>query len=336
MLPLVRRRLPAARLPFEDRRVIAAIGATLVATAAAARAGSPRSALREGVVQAIGVVPALVALQRPRPRRLPRGRAQGDRRLRAGHRRPRRGAQGARPLRLQPDRADDAALGRRHGPARAPGRAARARWPAPASASAAPRSRSRCSPGATATTARPLAEAFHTPGREIQRLTRDQGADPRAARGRGRRAGRDPPGRERATRAGRIDSRRRCSDGSTTSASPSRTSTPRSTLYEKSFEMELAHRETVESQGVEAVLLDVGDGPRRAAARRSAPTPPSASSSQRKGPGLHHVAYAVDDIDATLERARRRRDRADRQRGRGSGSATAASPSSTRARPAAS
>ena len=31
-------------------------------------------------------------------------------------------------------------------------------------------------------------------------------------------------------------------------------------LYEKSFEMELAHRETVESQGVEAVLLDVGEG----------------------------------------------------------------------------
>ena len=31
-------------------------------------------------------------------------------------------------------------------------------------------------------------------------------------------------------------------------------------LYEKSFEMALAHRETVESQGVEAVLLDVGDG----------------------------------------------------------------------------
>ena len=31
-------------------------------------------------------------------------------------------------------------------------------------------------------------------------------------------------------------------------------------LYEQSFEMELAHRETVEEQGVEAVLLDVGDG----------------------------------------------------------------------------
>ncbi|HEY3492449.1 MAG TPA: VOC family protein, partial [Solirubrobacterales bacterium] len=31
-------------------------------------------------------------------------------------------------------------------------------------------------------------------------------------------------------------------------------------LYRDGFGMELAHRETVESQGVEAVLLDVGDG----------------------------------------------------------------------------
>ncbi len=61
VLPLVRRRLPAARLPFEDVRVVAAIGATLVATGALRkRFGS--STLREGVVQAIGAVPALVAL----------------------------------------------------------------------------------------------------------------------------------------------------------------------------------------------------------------------------------------------------------------------------------
>ena len=61
VLPLVRRRLPAARLPFEDPRVLAAIGATLVATAALRkRFGS--STLREGAVQAIGAVPALIAL----------------------------------------------------------------------------------------------------------------------------------------------------------------------------------------------------------------------------------------------------------------------------------
>ncbi len=61
VLPLVRRRMPAARLPFEDARVLAAIGATLVATGALRkRFGS--STLREGAVQAIGAVPALVAL----------------------------------------------------------------------------------------------------------------------------------------------------------------------------------------------------------------------------------------------------------------------------------
>lgn len=61
VLPLVRRRLPAARLPFEDARVLAAIGATLVATAAL-RKRFASSTLREGAVQAIGAAPALVAL----------------------------------------------------------------------------------------------------------------------------------------------------------------------------------------------------------------------------------------------------------------------------------
>jgi uncharacterized protein YqhQ len=61
VLPLVRRRLPAARLPFEDRRVLAAIGAALAATALLRRRMAT-SARREGLVQAIGAVPAVVAL----------------------------------------------------------------------------------------------------------------------------------------------------------------------------------------------------------------------------------------------------------------------------------
>jgi len=61
VLPLARRRLPAARLPFEDWRVVAAVGATLAATAALRRR-SPATAVRESLVQAIGVVPALIAL----------------------------------------------------------------------------------------------------------------------------------------------------------------------------------------------------------------------------------------------------------------------------------
>jgi len=72
-------------------------------------------------------------------------------------------------------------------------------------------------------------------------------------------------------------------------------------LYGESFEMELAHRETVESQGVEAVLLDVGDG-HVELLRPLGPDTAVGKFLARSGPGLHHVAYAVDDIDATLPR----------------------------------
>jgi methylmalonyl-CoA/ethylmalonyl-CoA epimerase len=72
-------------------------------------------------------------------------------------------------------------------------------------------------------------------------------------------------------------------------------------LYEKSFEMTLAHRETVESQGVEAVLLDVGEG-HVELLRPLGPDTAVGKFLARKGEGLHHVAYAVDDIDATLVR----------------------------------
>jgi uncharacterized protein YqhQ len=61
ILPLVRRRLPAARLPFEDPRVIGAIGATLVATGLLRRLARA-SAAREAAAQALGIVPAVVAL----------------------------------------------------------------------------------------------------------------------------------------------------------------------------------------------------------------------------------------------------------------------------------
>lgn len=61
VLPLVRRRLPAARLPFEDWRVVTAVGMTLVASGLL-RKRMRGSALREGLVQAVGAVPAVVAL----------------------------------------------------------------------------------------------------------------------------------------------------------------------------------------------------------------------------------------------------------------------------------
>ena len=72
-------------------------------------------------------------------------------------------------------------------------------------------------------------------------------------------------------------------------------------LYEDSFAMSLAHRETVEEQGVEAVLLDVGDG-HVELLRPLGPETAVGRFLAREGSGLHHVAYAADDIDSTLER----------------------------------
>lgn len=72
-------------------------------------------------------------------------------------------------------------------------------------------------------------------------------------------------------------------------------------LYERSFEMKLVHRETVESQGVEAVLLDVGDGHVELLAPLG-PDTPVGKFIAKKGVGIHHVAYAVEDIELELDR----------------------------------
>jgi methylmalonyl-CoA/ethylmalonyl-CoA epimerase len=70
-------------------------------------------------------------------------------------------------------------------------------------------------------------------------------------------------------------------------------------LYEQSFEMPLAHRETVEEQGVEAALLDVGEG-HVELLRPLGPDTAVGKFLAKRGPGLHHVAYAVGDIEAAL------------------------------------
>ena len=72
-------------------------------------------------------------------------------------------------------------------------------------------------------------------------------------------------------------------------------------LYERTFEMPLVHRETVEAQGVEAALLDVGEGHVELLRPLDADTPVG-KFIDRSGPGLHHVAYRVGDIDETLRR----------------------------------
>ena len=74
-------------------------------------------------------------------------------------------------------------------------------------------------------------------------------------------------------------------------------------LYRDALGMPLAHRETVEEQGVDAALLDVGDGHVELLAPLGPETPVGKYLAKR-GPGIHHVAYAVSDIDAELERLR--------------------------------
>ena len=67
--------------------------------------------------------------------------------------------------------------------------------------------------------------------------------------------------------------------------------------------MELAHRETVEAQGVHAALLDVGDSHVELIAPIS-PESRIADFVERRGAGLHHVAYRVTSVETALERCR--------------------------------
>ena len=70
-------------------------------------------------------------------------------------------------------------------------------------------------------------------------------------------------------------------------------------LHVSAYGMEIVHRETVAAQGVEAVLLDVGENHVELLLPLGDETPVGRSLAKR-GPGLHHVAYQVADIDAAL------------------------------------
>jgi methylmalonyl-CoA epimerase len=60
-------------------------------------------------------------------------------------------------------------------------------------------------------------------------------------------------------------------------------------------------RETVTEQGVEAVLLDIGENHVELLAPLGDDTPVGKFLA-KKGPGIHHVAYQTTDIEAELER----------------------------------
>ncbi|HEY8770336.1 MAG TPA: methylmalonyl-CoA epimerase [Thermoleophilaceae bacterium] len=74
-------------------------------------------------------------------------------------------------------------------------------------------------------------------------------------------------------------------------------------LYRDRFGMREQHRERVEEQGVDAVLLEIGEGH----VELLAPLSPDSAVGrflERSGPGLHHVAYQTEDIDSALDSVR--------------------------------
>jgi methylmalonyl-CoA/ethylmalonyl-CoA epimerase len=72
-------------------------------------------------------------------------------------------------------------------------------------------------------------------------------------------------------------------------------------IYHEKFEMAIQYRETVESQGVEAVLLEVGGG-HVELLRPLGPDTPVGKFIEKRGLGMHHVAYRVDDVQVELDK----------------------------------
>src|SRR5215210_7580700 len=71
--------------------------------------------------------------------------------------------------------------------------------------------------------------------------------------------------------------------------------------YERLFGGALEYRGTLADQGVEAVSLRVGEGRVELMASLGGETPVGKFLAKR-GPGMHHVAYEVDDLAAALAR----------------------------------
>ncbi|HVE76724.1 MAG TPA: methylmalonyl-CoA epimerase [Actinomycetota bacterium] len=71
-------------------------------------------------------------------------------------------------------------------------------------------------------------------------------------------------------------------------------------LYHRAWGLEVEHREVVEDQGVEEAMLKVGDSYIQLLAPTSGEST-VAKFIEKRGEGLHHIAYQVDNIDQALE-----------------------------------
>ena len=70
--------------------------------------------------------------------------------------------------------------------------------------------------------------------------------------------------------------------------------------YRDTFGAVVDHREVVESDGVEEALLKVADSYIQLTAA-TRPDSPIAKAIEKRGEGLHHVGYRVDDCQAALD-----------------------------------
>ena len=71
------------------------------------------------------------------------------------------------------------------------------------------------------------------------------------------------------------------------------------TTYERLFGARVEHRDTVAEQGVEAASLRVGESRVELVAALGEETPVGRFLASR-GPGMHHVAYEVEDVRSSL------------------------------------
>jgi methylmalonyl-CoA/ethylmalonyl-CoA epimerase len=73
--------------------------------------------------------------------------------------------------------------------------------------------------------------------------------------------------------------------------------------YRRALGVEPSHRERVEEQGVEEVLFPVGTSFIQLLGALGPDTPVGIFLAKR-GPGVHHLAYRVEDVAASLSRLR--------------------------------
>ena len=73
--------------------------------------------------------------------------------------------------------------------------------------------------------------------------------------------------------------------------------------YSGQLGMDVVHRELLDDETIDAALMSAGEG-RLELVAALAPDTPLGRFLARRGPGMHHIAYEVEDIDTALEQLR--------------------------------